>query len=894
MTGHNKRTCLYKKVVEKKRTAKAQTPRSIFVHTQKKSHTSPHVVDLKKNQRAQPKESPVYVEKQPSVEKRVALDLAAIVREANKKMKQSVQLQKGEKKEKRSSHAAQSHAATVQAPAKKIHKEEKSEKSEKDEEYRIVHKPERSVFRKAVKSAGQKIFGGVDGKGPMSVERGVAHVQRVQKYVHQVVEEPETVAEESVVSDRSQKKTPRRRPISTQIFSRLSYVSTQRLALSVMAVLLILVLPFPAIGYYHKVKDDSTRIVQESTNAFLSLQSSTVAAMQADVDQASYDLDAALSSFGAAQGVLDSGEYPALIYVSQMLPVIGREVEGRQALLNAGHSMALGNTYLVKGITEAKNQENMSVLSSHIKSALPQYEKALGELALVDERVIPAEYQQSFRDFKVLFAAFTGDLRDMSALIDMGHTMMGGDDFKRYLVLFQNHHELRPTGGFMGSFAIVDVQKGKIVNIEVPGGGTYDVQGQLTQYVKPPEPLQLVNKRWEFQDANWFPDFPTTAQKAEWFVENSMGITVDGTIAVNASVIERLLRVIGPIENAEHALLLDAENVLPEIQQKVEVDYDREENRPKAILSDLLNQLLEELSDVDEEVLIRLVGEAHQALEQQEVQIYVHDTDVQEQIENYGWAGTMKEVAVGQDYLRVIFTNLQGQKSDAKVDRTVTHNAVVQDDGSVIDTVRVTMTHAGIAGEQFYGGDNIGYLRVYVPEGSVLLDATGFTFPPEDIFKVPESWYADDPHLVAAEYEEGVHIKTGTRVTTEFHKTAFGNWTRVGPGETVDVTFTYQLPYDLIREDVSMQDQDAGSNAQRWKHIFAEEGAVASRYSILIQKQSGTESILHSTVEYPFGWIPQWKTDGNMELTSQGATYSTVLSRDVVYGIVAKKDLENR
>ena len=39
----------------------------------------------------------------------------------------------------------------------------------------------------------------------------------------------------------------------------------------------------------------------------------------------------------------------------------------------------------------------------------------------------------------------------------------------------------------------------------------------------------------------------------------------------------------------------------------------------------------------------------------------------------------------------------------------------------------------------FYGGNNVDYVRVYVPEGAELLDAGGFNYPPEEVFNVPES-----------------------------------------------------------------------------------------------------------------------------------------------------------
>jgi len=78
---------------------------------------------------------------------------------------------------------------------------------------------------------------------------------------------------------------------------------------SVVIVLALLIgLPFPTISYYQKVKADTEKIVEESTNAFLSLQSSTVAALNTNLLQAEYDLNAALVSFGAAENLIEKGE----------------------------------------------------------------------------------------------------------------------------------------------------------------------------------------------------------------------------------------------------------------------------------------------------------------------------------------------------------------------------------------------------------------------------------------------------------------------------------------------------------------------------------------------------------------------------------------------------------
>ena len=60
--------------------------------------------------------------------------------------------------------------------------------------------------------------------------------------------------------------------------------------------------------YEPMAKKELEKIVEESTNAFLSLQSSTVAALNTNLLQAEYDLNAALVSFGAAENLIEKGE----------------------------------------------------------------------------------------------------------------------------------------------------------------------------------------------------------------------------------------------------------------------------------------------------------------------------------------------------------------------------------------------------------------------------------------------------------------------------------------------------------------------------------------------------------------------------------------------------------
>lgn len=833
-TGHNTRTCVGIQAPKHASTKARQNSSHIVVHVVDKVRFSPHVVELGKKQETKHWEGiRVYnLEKQVKQERGV-LDFAKMVREANV---QTLQHQ------------------NTSAPKQFITRPRKKTSSVKRVEFRKIRQS-------------------------LNIQR---HILNLGSYLRDGSMQPVYAMQNK--------------------FRKLQEnFSIKRFALSAMIFLLIISVPFPAVGFYRKVQKDTTQIVSESTNAFLSLQSSTLAALQNNIPQAEYDLNSALNSFGNAQELIDK-EYKAMVYVASTLPVVGTKIKSRQHLLLAGHHLALGNTYLVKGIDEATHGEDLNlidslgVLKAHMASSLPQYEDALTELGNVGAESLPVDYQSSFDEFKTLFAAFINDMRDIVYVMDGIQILLGGDGFRRYLVVFQNQHELRATGGFAGSFAIVDVQNGKILNIDLPAGGTYDVQGQLDVYVKPPLPLQLVDQRWEFHDSNWFSDFAVASEKMSWFYRHSRNVTVDGVVAVNASVLERILRVLGPVYNEDYDLLFDADNVLSDIQYEVETKEEGEDNtKPKEILSLLLDQLLDSLGELKPAQLMGLVTELNDALQEKEIQVYFEDDGLQRKFNEFGWTGEIKETSPGQDYLMVVNSNIGGGKSDALIESNVEHEALVLDDGSVIDTVTITRTHTGKGDETFYGLPNIDYVRLYVPEGSELLDAGGFIYPPEDAFKVPPSWYEEDTDLAVQERGETFHVGSGTRITQEFGKTAFGNWIITYPTETTEIFFVYKLPFKIFEDGEQMT--TAGANRMdEVIGLLTSQGtdSETSRYSLLVQKQSGFDSSLSHTIIYPNSWRPVWKIGDDIHVSVNGAQVSTKFDTDKVFGIVMKQDVDGK
>ncbi|MEK7625027.1 MAG: DUF4012 domain-containing protein, partial [Patescibacteria group bacterium] len=444
--------------------------------------------------------------------------------------------------------------------------------------------------------------------------------------------------------------------------------------------------------------------------------------------------------------------------------------------------------------------------------------------------------------------------------------------------------ELRPTGGFMGSFAVLDVRDGEILNFTVPAGGTYDLDGQLITSEIPPLPLTIVNKRWEFQDANWFPDFAASAKKILWFYKQSWNETADGVIAVNASVLERILGVIGPITDTGRNLNLSAENATVIIQNEVENGPEKLQNKPKQILADLAPTILDSIRNAEPKNLLPLLGNLNEALSQKELQAYFVDSAAEDIISSSGWGGRISKIDPNSDYLLVVNTNLQGQKSDARIKQLISHEATIENDGTIIDNVVITREHTGLGSEKFYGAPNIDYLRVYVPEGSTLLSASGFTWPEEKSFRAPDPSATMDPFLKNQEIQLGIDQASGTRITSEFGKTAFGNWVITEPGAISQVQFSYRLPFRINLET------SGGSSI--FDNLTDDLQTNLTPYRLITQKQSGITSDFESQIIFPLLWQPSWLRGAHATPARNGFKIETFpLTNDEAWSVLLKKNI---
>lgn len=532
--------------------------------------------------------------------------------------------------------------------------------------------------------------------------------------------------------------------------------------------------------------------------------------------------------------------------------VVPARYRAARALLEVGNKTADAGRLLARGVEKMfedpvrRLSERFDLLAAYADGVLPLVDDAVAAADSIDPDDLPADMRDRFARMRLGLDDARSSFEEMAMLSERLSVFLGKDRTRTYLLVFQNHTELRPTGGFMGSVAEVTVDRGDVKKVTVPPGGTYDLQGQLREYVAAPKPIRLINARWEFQDSNWSPDFPTAAGKMNWFWSRSGQPTLDGIVAVNASFVERVLEVTGPVEVPEYGTVIHAGNFIEETQRRVEVAYDHEANTPKKFVGDLGLALMARMKSLSKDEWLRVAVLFSEAMATKDVQVYFTDRDEEAFAESMGWNGRMKSTE--GDALALIEANIAGQKTDGVIEERVTHLAEIAPDGGIQDTVTLVRRHTGQKGDLFSGVRNVSYLRAYVPAGSRLISAEGFERPPAELFDTPEPYFTKDAAIEAVEATMTTH-PSGMDIMLEGTRTVFGGWLQLDPGEEQTITFKYTLPFTI--HDVTRRLSKNGSAASARPDERA--------YFLLLTSQSGkADRHLTSEIRYPDAWSMGW------------------------------------
>ncbi|MBI5613816.1 DUF4012 domain-containing protein [Candidatus Gottesmanbacteria bacterium] len=333
--------------------------------------------------------------------------------------------------------------------------------------------------------------------------------------------------------------------------------------------------------------------------------------------------------------------------------------------------------------------------------------------------------------------------------------LLGEPTEKRYLVLFQNDKELRPTGGFLTAYAQFRLVHGKMILEKADD--IYKLDASLKKEFKAPREILTFHKgvyTLHIRDSNLSPDFKLSMQQFEEMYNTASGKEkIDGIWAVDTHVLVEALKILGPMYlsgkefSADNDKRCDCPKAVYELEDYSTrpVGYVREDR--KDVIGILLRDLLQKALGVSpSQYWGRLFQMLFSEINQKHVLAYFKDSAVQKSVESFNLAGrimTSTESAAllkyqegTWDYLHVNNSNMAGAKSNLFVSEKITKDTTVESNGAL--TTRLTVEYKNPFKGSDCGLESGGlclnaplrnWVRVYVPRGSKLVESKGTQSP---------------------------------------------------------------------------------------------------------------------------------------------------------------------
>lgn len=599
-----------------------------------------------------------------------------------------------------------------------------------------------------------------------------------------------------------------------------------------------------------------------------SLQKTKSLLSEAKLEEASLEIDKAAKELTAASARLNSIGF--LIDLSnqkkrkeEIQKTLDVAVKGTSSLKH----LTLAINPITKIISGFNQSSNVNVREELNKTRL-ELEKGSDELseivAILKKNKIDSKLWP-LRLYSKEIDSLTDNLSDFQIFLSKAKTLtqilpevIGLNGKRNYLLLFQNNMELRATGGFIGSYGIATFDNGKMSDLKI--SDVYSADGQLKGKIFPPGPITkyMGQPNWYLRDSNYSPDFKTSAEKAEYFLEKETGELVDGVIAIDVEAIKEILKATGPIALPEYKETINADNLYEKTQVYSEKDFFPGSTQKKDFLSLLNTRLLNNLYQSPKSKWLNLVAAANKSLNESHIQVFMHDQNVQRLISEFSWDGQIPIFTPGNsdclslgitcDYLGVVESNFGANKANAFLKRDFSHEIVFGRAGEIEEKITIIYDNQS-PNNAWPAGTYKNYLRIYTPQNSQLLRID------LDDKKASYSAHTDTEKPKTKEGELDVEI------ATESAKTSFGFYIEVPFKSQKTVSVSYRPPYALS---------------------FSKD---LTNYKFYWQKQAGTDADpINLTINYP-SFYKVGIQDPPADLTSQSVKYSTTLNTNRLFSV---------
>jgi len=345
----------------------------------------------------------------------------------------------------------------------------------------------------------------------------------------------------------------------------------------------------------------------------------------------------------------------------------------------------------------------------------------------------PQFSQEYILELKSLISDLSQTVESIDSVISFIPDILGNSERKRFLILLQNEGEIRSTGGWLSSYAILGVEGGQIRELFVDD--IYNADGFLqVQNKRFNPPLSLVKALettdYSFSLVNWDPDLYNVMLESESFISAlGKGDDLDGIITMDISFIQKLLDHWGGIEVPGENELITSDNLYSKIFEMHE-EFTPGSNRKSTFLTNLANETVTKLLSSNFSQYKDTLTVFENGLNEKHLQAVFKNAGATRFFDSNNWDGRLDSKYVSAPI--AIDWNWGGNKANLYIQRNHSLNIQI-DEKDITYTYEINVVNESTT-NTYPEGDYINYSRIYIPAGSKLLSLKGLEDNEYDIY----------------------------------------------------------------------------------------------------------------------------------------------------------------
>ena len=310
-----------------------------------------------------------------------------------------------------------------------------------------------------------------------------------------------------------------------------------------------------------------------------------------------------------------------------------------------------------------QNQKGSEVTAvaavAHLDESLPHLQKTLSALSQLRLAGLFTPLDNRLEEIRTQASSLHDATTSIEPILKIFPGISGQSAPRNYLMAFQNSAEARGTGGILGAYAVMNVDKGK-AKFSAYGSNVGLVQLQDTPIPMPSEFVRLYNDDpgiW--QNSNISPHFPYGAQIWLALWKNQSGQELDGVLTFDPAALSYLLKATGPI--VVDGEVIDSENVVRVTLSDVYKKFVTNNDSRKRFLIEIIKAVSKKIEDKEfkaTELAVQMI----QPLNQYRILFYSTNATEQEILEKSKISGSVSRELDNQ--YRLVIQNTSGNKMD--------------------------------------------------------------------------------------------------------------------------------------------------------------------------------------------------------------------------------------